>query len=105
MENGKFLTAYDIHVGEPITIYGRTIFIYNCDDYTREFYEKIGQPQGPAYEYANDVWTSTMTNKWVPKKDAQMKEYLEKKLGGGKINSEKQFLENDRRVLKFYAKF
>ena len=34
-----------------------------------------------------------------------MKEYLEKKLGGGKVNSEKQFLENDRRVLKFYAKF
>lgn len=34
-----------------------------------------------------------------------MKEYLEKKLGGGKVNSEKQFLENDRKVLKFYTKF
>ena len=33
-----------------------------------------------------------------------MKEYLEKKLGGGKVNSEKQFLENDRKVLKFYAR-
>ena len=46
-----------------------------------------------------------MQNKWVPKKDAQMKEYLEKKLGGGKVNSQKQFLENDRKVLKFYARF
>lgn len=34
-----------------------------------------------------------------------MKEYLEKKLGGGKVNSEKQFLENDRKVLKFFANF
>ena len=34
-----------------------------------------------------------------------MKEYFEKKLGGGKVNSEKQFLENDRKVLKFYARF
>lgn len=33
-----------------------------------------------------------------------MKEYLEKKLGGGRVSSEKQFLENDRKVLKFYAK-
>lgn len=34
-----------------------------------------------------------------------MKEYLEKKLGGGKVTSEKQFLENDRKVLKFFARF
>lgn len=34
-----------------------------------------------------------------------MKEYLEKKLGGGKVNSEKQFLENDRKVLKFFSTF
>ncbi len=45
-----------------------------------------------------------MDTKWIPKKDALMKEYLEKKLGGGKVTSEKQFLENDRKVLKFYAK-
>ena len=34
-----------------------------------------------------------------------MKEYLEKKLGGGKVTSEKQFLENDRKVLKFFATY
>lgn len=104
-ENGKFLTAYDFRLGQAITLYGRSIYLYNCDDYTREFYEKAGQPQGPAEPYQDDQWTSTVTNKWVPKKDAQMKEYLEKKLGGGKVNSEKQFLENDRKVLKFFARF
>ena len=76
MDDGKFLTAYQLRIGETIVIYGRSIYLYNCDDYTREFYEKIQQPQGPAEDYNNDVWTATKTNKWVPKKDAQMKEYL-----------------------------
>lgn len=99
------MTAYDLRIGEVVEIYGRSIYLYDCDGYTRQFYEKIGQPQGPSEPYSNDQWTSTKANKWIPKKDAQMKEYLEKKLGGGKVNSEKQFLENDRRVLKFYATF
>lgn len=62
-------------------------------------------PQGPAEQYENDQWASTKANTWVPKKDAQMKEYLEKKLGGGKVTSEEQFLQNDRKVLKFFARF
>jgi hypothetical protein len=70
------LTAYEIRLGETIVIYGRSIYLYHCDDYTREFYEKAGQPQGPSEPYENDEWTSTTTNKWVPKKDAQMKENL-----------------------------
>ena len=32
-----------------------------------------------------------------------MKDYTEHKLGGGKVTSQKQFLENDRRVLRFYV--
>jgi hypothetical protein len=32
-----------------------------------------------------------------------MKDYLEHKLGGGRVHSQKQFLENDRKVLKFYV--
>jgi hypothetical protein len=57
LENGKFLTAYDIKIGQPINLYGRSIYLYNCDDYTREFYEKLGTPQGPAEQYDNDQWT------------------------------------------------
>lgn len=34
-----------------------------------------------------------------------MKDYLEHKLGGGRVLSQKQFLENDRKVLKFFAKY
>ena len=85
--NGKFLTAYDFRLGETITIYGRNIYLYDCDGYTREFFEKVNQPQGPSEAYTNDQWTTKVNDKWVPKKDALMKEYLEKKLGGGKVNS------------------
>ena len=43
----------------------------------------------------------------VPKKgvrDAEMKEFLEKALGGGRVASQKQFLDNDRKVLRFFCK-
>ena len=33
-----------------------------------------------------------------------MKEFLEKALGGGRVASQKQFLDNDRKVLRFFAK-
>ena len=60
-------------------------------------------PQGPSEQYRDDQWTSKVNSKWVPQKDADMKNYLEKKLGGGRVTSEKQFLSLDRKVLKFFA--
>jgi hypothetical protein len=39
----------------------------------------------------------------APKKDKELLEYLEKKLGGGKVASQKQFLDNDRKVLRFFV--
>jgi EF-hand domain-containing protein 1 len=38
------------------------------------------------------------------KKDNEMKEFLEKALGGGKVVSQKQFLDNDRKVLRFFTR-
>ncbi|ELV09923.1 EF-hand domain-containing protein 1 [Tupaia chinensis] len=46
VENAKVLewyTAKDFIVGKPLTILGRTFFIYDCDPFTRQFYkEKFG---------------------------------------------------------------
>jgi hypothetical protein len=39
-----------------------------------------------------------------PQKDKELLEYLEKKLGGGRIPSQKQFLDHDRKVLRFFVK-
>jgi hypothetical protein len=38
------------------------------------------------------------------KKDTEMKEFLEKALGGGRVVSQKQFLDNDRKVLRFFCR-
>ena len=39
----------------------------------------------------------------VRKNDPEMRNFLEKSLGGGKVESQKQFLDNDRRVLRFFT--
>ena len=44
----------------------------------------------------------------IPKekfRDPSLKEYMEKSLGGGRVKCQKQFLDSDRRVLRFYARF
>jgi hypothetical protein len=46
-----------------------------------------------------------MNNKFVPVKDNLMKDYLEHVLGGGRVKPQKQFLENDRKVLRFFSKY
>lgn len=40
----------------------------------------------------------------APKRDGEMKEFLEKSLGGGKVASQKQFLDHDRQVLRFFCR-
>jgi len=37
------------------------------------------------------------------KKDPELLQFLEKKLGGGKVASQKQFLDHDRQVLRFFT--
>ncbi|XP_029415592.1 EF-hand domain-containing protein 1 isoform X2 [Nannospalax galili] len=44
----EWYTAKDFIVGKPLTILGRTFFIYDCDPFTRQYYkEKFGMPDLP----------------------------------------------------------
>jgi len=99
----KHLTVRDFRVGQEVQIYGKTIFIYSCDQYTREFYDNIGQPQNDDLPAPTDNFEQKTLFKYVPQKDNAMKDYMEHKLGGGRVTSAKQFLENDRKVLRFFA--
>ena len=109
-------------VGNNVYIYGKWITLYDCDDYTREFYQKInmnssgsgnsnfsstGFNQPSSIKLPLDNYHSNKINlssgNTGNKKDNLMKEWLEHRLGGGKVKNQKQFLENDRRVLKFNA--
>ncbi|KAM3132970.1 hypothetical protein pb186bvf_014966 [Paramecium bursaria] len=101
--SGKFIIPEDFRLNEDITIYGKTIRLNDIDQYTREFYDNIGQPQPQSFQAATDNWEVKTQTKFIPQKDTVMKDYLEHKLGGGRVTSQKQFLENDRKVLKFYV--
>ena len=100
--SGLHVGVEDFHIGQTTTIFGKNIHIYDCDLYTREFYENLGHPQGLPETAIEDNFAKSQV-KFIPKKDSFMKDYMEHKLGGGKVTSAKQFLENDRKVLKFYA--
>ena len=94
------MRVYDLKVASEVEIFGKKILIYDCDQYTREFYENLGIPQAESFEPPLDNFEERTQTKFVPVKDNTMKDYLEHKLGGGRVKPEKQFLENDRRVFE-----
>ena len=82
------LLPYDFRVGLDVGIYGRSIRVFDCDSYTREFFVNIGQPQPDAQTCPEDNFANAQ--KEIPKKkDTEMKEFLEKALGGGRVASQK----------------
>ena len=95
----------DFKVGEDVFIYGKYIRIYDADQFTRDFCRENGIILGPKQVLPEDPFIKKMTTKPKLVKDHIMKEYLEYSMGGGKVKSAKQFLENDRKVLRYYAKF
>ena len=104
-ENSSY-TYSDLMVGIDIYIYGRYIRLFDCDEYSREFYAAQGLEQKPKVDSPVDMFHENVKkSKIVQKRDNSMKDYLEHKLGGGKVHSQKQFLENDRKVLKLNAKY
>lgn len=94
----------DFQVGLDIGIYGRTIRVTDCDQYTREFFKNIGREQPPSCDTPMDNFIQSQ-KPIAPKRDNEMKQFLEKSLGGGKVASQKQFLDHDRQVLRFFTRF
>ena len=100
---GKYFNPFDFKIGAEIEILGRRILLCDCDLYTREFYEGIQFPQPAAVDVPLDNFEFKAKNKFVPQKDTALSQYMEKSLGGGRMKSEVQFLQNDRKVLRFFA--
>lgn len=114
--DGKtYLHWSDINLRQEIDVYGKRFRIFNCDDFTKKFYEynnvKLNDPE----EFIEPRKIEDITN--IEGRDgstpqsrreenmqniADYKEYVEVKLKGGHPNKNlKQFLENDRKVLNF----
>lgn len=111
----KYVHWSDLNLASNLEVYGKSFRIYDCDDFTKNFYQSKGITLNPPEEYippkkieditniqANDG--STPESRWKENMQniADFKEYIEVKLKGGHPNKNlKQFLENDRKVLNF----
>ena len=102
-DDGTPITFKDFQIGEDITIYSKIIRIYDADQYTRDFCAMNGLRLGAAQNVPLDSFTMKQNMKPIGVKDHAMKDYLEYSMGGGKPKNAKQFLENDRKVLRYYA--
>jgi hypothetical protein len=103
-DSGLPLLPKDFIIGKDVLILGRQIRICDCDEYSREFYKIQKIAQGPPEQIPMDSFAESKIEK--PKfRDSELKEYMERSLGGGRVPSEKQFLDNDRKVLRFYTRY
>jgi hypothetical protein len=86
-------------------VYQRFFRIVNCDDFTRRFYSCEGQSLSQNEGYPEDLFSKTraMINfKQTPPDQAELKNYIEVQLKGGRPNKAlESFLNNDRKVLSF----
>ena len=78
------LAVEDFRIGQDTLIFSKSIRIYDCDQYTREFYDIYGRSQPSAESCVMDNFESKTVNKWIPQKDHFIKDYMEHKLGGGR---------------------
>lgn len=104
--DGGYLHWKDLRVGENLFLYGRTIRLTDCDPYTRDFFNAHGEGQPPEEPSEEDDFVRSMPKKGAYHGIARTAErqYREMMMGGGHVNADmQQFLEWDRKVLRFYA--
>ena len=95
----------DFNLQKNILICGKNFRLCNCDKFTKNFFEKNGialnPPEKiPEYDLSNKY--SMVNHEEVKKNIMALKEFTEVGLGGGHPNKGlNQFLENDRKVLRF----
>eukprot|EP01147_Barroeca_monosierra_P000750 gene750-4042_t len=90
----QFYEVEDFNVGKEITIYGRTFLIYDCDKFTCNFLRKLGMKVGERFEPPEDKYTcmrEKLKSSQIPLRPYERQDKL------------KQFLEGDRKVLRFYC--
>lgn len=99
VETNRFVNAWDFKIGEYTEIFGKRIYIYEADDYTRSFYQQSGKPQPNPSTCEQDAFSTNV----LPRFANKAWNGLNSSVMNGRVPSQKQFLANDRKVLRFYA--
>jgi Ca2+-binding EF-hand superfamily protein len=113
---GTFFTVEDLALGQEITCYGRTFRIVDCDGFTAEFFDEnglhIGEPEDYPYNPHDAVYNLAKEREVASRgvssvKTDDLMHWTEAMLGRPThlVNEDKlaQFLQYDRKVLRFYC--
>jgi len=111
--DGSILSFEDFNIGKTVSLYGKVFCIIDCDVFTRRFLTAVGIEVPPPEEFPNDQYTMTRQKlhaALVPKKPKPEDGFDEAGTGGRRtklsadeINSTKQFLAHDKKVLRLYC--
>uniref|UniRef100_A0A7S0B7I4 EF-hand domain-containing protein 1 n=1 Tax=Pyrodinium bahamense TaxID=73915 RepID=A0A7S0B7I4_9DINO len=104
---GGYIMPEDLQVGQTLHVYGKAIVLTDCDEFTRSYYSQAGREQaGPVPEETDPFMQTRQAIKVTTAAQPRTYEklYREVMLGGGHVNADmQQFLENDGKVLRFFA--
>jgi len=97
--SGHFLNANDFRVGSATEVHSKSVYIFDADQYTRDFYQTIGVCQPPAEQCLQDNFKKYVT----PKFHNREWNGLNSSVLNGRVPCMKQFLNLDRKVLRYYV--
>ncbi|KAL0239097.1 hypothetical protein PCE1_004788 [Barthelona sp. PCE] len=86
LRKGKYLNWTELKVDSEVTLFGRTFYVYGCDEFTRNFYESVGLSQ----------------NADVDVDEKPIEEVIERPTVSKSDDKRGLFLKNDRKVLRFW---
>lgn len=87
-------TVEDFNVGKEIVLYSKSFHLTGCDKFTYNFLRKLGVTVSPAYVTPDDPYSQFRH---------KLKESMQPARPYEKQDTLEQFLDNDRRVLRFYC--
>ncbi|KAI9105373.1 hypothetical protein DFS34DRAFT_6512 [Phlyctochytrium arcticum] len=93
-ELGQHYIVSDFNVGQEVTFYSRTFKIVGCDKFTRDFLQSLSFHVPPNGGFPLDPYTVVRD---------ELKSRMRATRPRPPQTSLKKFLENDRRVLRFYC--
>ncbi|XP_054422302.1 EF-hand domain-containing family member C2 [Pteronotus mesoamericanus] len=90
----QFYTVYSFNINIDIVFYGRVFKIYDCDAFTKNFLKKIGVKLNPPRQCPEDPYMKTRR---------EILDYVQPLHPYESFDTLKQFLEYDRKVLRFFC--
>mmetsp|Transcript_336 Transcript_336/g.352 ORF Transcript_336/g.352 Transcript_336/m.352 type:complete len:610 (-) Transcript_336:425-2254(-) len=113
-DNGGFYGMDDLGIGREVTFYARTFYVVDCDPFTRQFLENSGVEVGTPMPYPDEpieayrASLKKVRSGGPPKpRDDDLTRFMEAKLGKASnalcADKLKNFIANDRKVLRFFC--